>query len=278
MKYIKALVLAIILSVVVVGDAEKEKHLCHIIASNDLEIPESVDEGISEKEFNSVLDEFEKVMSPIVKSNGYKLQINRKWSDSTVNANTTVSGNKWVINAFGGLARYKGMDADAFMMVMCHELGHHLGGFPKKSWASNEGQSDYYATSKCYRRMSYSKIKALQVPKLVTQKCSIMHKSQEEINICEKGSMIGYTLASVLNDLSGSPKSIDFATPDKSEVSSTNDSHPKAQCRLDTYFAGAVCGMPYTDEFSSDSPIPGACAEEKGDKTGVRPHCWYKPQ
>lgn len=277
MKYTKAIILAVILTFFAL-DVPKETHLCNLIASNDLYITQDEQTGITEQEFTNVLDEFEKVMAPIVKTEGYKLQINRKWKDGTVNANTTVEGNKWVINAFGGLARYEGMDSDAFMMVMCHELGHHLGGFPAQDWASNEGQSDYYATAKCYRRMSYSKIKSLNVPKIVTEICSISHKSQEDINICEKGSMIGYTLASVLNDLSGSSKPVDFSTPDKTEVTKINNSHPKAQCRLDTYFAGAVCGVSYTENFSRYSPVPGACAEEKGDKTGTRPHCWYKPQ
>jgi hypothetical protein len=256
---------------------ETPKELCNFVPTSFV-LQEEDEGGITEKEFNDVLSEFEKVMSPLVKEKGYKLQINRRWTDDTVNANTTTEGSKWVINAFGGLARYKGMDAEAFMMVMCHELGHHMGGFPAQGWASNEGQSDYYATSKCYPRMTYSKNKSINAPKIVTEKCSLQHKSQEEIEICEKGSMIGYTLASVLNSLSGSSKVISFETPDKTEVSRTNNAHPKAQCRLDTYFAGAVCGMPYTEEFSSDSPIPGACAEEKGDKIGVRPHCWYKPK
>lgn len=271
----KFLILAVILTTV---SFNKKTPLCSFMPANDLYIPEQLNEGISETEFNQVLDEFERVMGPIVKNSGYTLEINRKWKDSTVNANTTVEGDAWVINAFGGLARYSGMDADAFMMVMCHELGHHLGGFPNRGWASNEGQSDYYATSKCYPRMSYAKKENLNVPDIVTKKCSIMHKSKDEINICEKGSMIGYTLASVLNSLSGGATNVDFATPDKSEVSKINNAHPKAQCRLDTYFAGAVCGMSYLDDFSSTSPIPGACAEEKGDKIGVRPHCWYKPQ
>ena len=274
MRNNKLLALAISLSLFTFNS----KADCNLIPSNNLHVTESSEEGITEKEFTDVLNEFEKVMSPIVKKEGYKLQINRKWSDDTVNANTTTSGDKWVINAFGGLARYSGMDADAFMMVMCHELGHHMGGVPAQGWASNEGQSDYYATSKCYRRMSYSKVKALQVPSVVSEKCSALHKSQEEINICEKGSMIGFTLASVLNSLSGASKALDFNTPDKTEVSKINNAHPKAQCRLDTYFAGAVCGIHYTEEFAKDNPIQGACAEEKGDKIGVRPHCWYKPQ
>jgi len=60
---------------------------------------------------------------------------------------------------FGGLARHETMTPDGFATVVCHELGHHLGGVPKKfswfgnSWASNEGQADYFGIMKCLRKM-----------------------------------------------------------------------------------------------------------------------------
>lgn len=41
-------------------------------------------------------------------------------------------------------------DSD-FLFTYCHELGHFLGGAPKKpnSWASTESQADYWSTRKC---------------------------------------------------------------------------------------------------------------------------------
>ncbi len=273
MKLLYSLILTLFLS----SDVTPA-NLCNIVARNNLEIPFTLDSGITENEFNAVLDEFMKVNGPLAEQKGYKLVIKNLWKDKTVNASTTRSGSKWIINAYGGLARYEGMDPDTYMMVLCHELGHQLGGFPAKSWASNEGQSDYYATMKCFRRMSYSRKPSFDVPKIVKERCSVQHKSQDEITICENGSMIGAKLANILNSLSDSTKDIDFSTPDKKEVTSTDNSHPEAQCRLDTYFAGAVCGISYLEEFSKDNPVPGSCAEEKGDKFGVRPRCWYKPK
>jgi hypothetical protein len=32
---------------------------------------------------------------------------------------------------FGGLARHELVTDDGFMMVVCHETGHHLGGAPR---------------------------------------------------------------------------------------------------------------------------------------------------
>ena len=283
---------------IIAGTILLPKNICNIVEENNEQIPIDIETGITEKEFKVVVSEFIRVNKPLAKEKGYELVIQNKWDDSTVNASTYVSGKKWVINAYGGLARYEGMTSDAYTMVLCHELGHHLGGFPSIGWASNEGQSDYYATSKCFPRMSASKKKALNVPEVVTKQCSLLHKSQDEIDMCEKSSMVGFELASVLNNLArlftpmnctlnpvkpfSCPQNfltdISFSTPDQAEVTKTFNGHPEAQCRLDTYFAGAICNMPHDEDFSSSDPIKGACAEERGDKIGVRPHCWYKPQ
>jgi len=260
---------------------ENKKHMCSLIENVERTIPTQSNTGISESAFNKVLDDFYKVYAPVAKEKGYKLSIKRKWSDSTINASTTREGSTWVINAYGGLARHELMTEDAFLMVMCHEIGHQMGGYPAQSWASNEGQADYFATMKCFRKMMLSgavkNVRYIRTNTEVEKACSVQHKSYDEIAMCKKGAMVGYTLASVLNSLSNGSTKINFNTPDKTEVIKTNNRHPKAQCRLDTYYAGAVCGVHYSEEFSPESPINGACAEEKGDTFGVRPRCWYKP-
>jgi hypothetical protein len=273
-------VLAFLITFGVHSLVQKEQNMCHLMENVQETISVNEDTGIDEKAFNEVLDNFEKVYGPIVKETGNKLVIKRKWSDSTINASTTRQGNMWIVNAYGGLARHKLMDRDGYLMVMCHEIGHQLGGYPARGWASNEGQSDYYATMKCFRRMmlaGFVNMKA-DVPPSVKSACSVQHKTYADIKMCEKGASAGFTVANVLNSLSKSSTAISFDTPDKTEVVKTNNNHPKAQCRLDTYYAGAVCGVHYSEEFSPESPINGACAEEKKDIFGVRPRCWYKPQ
>jgi hypothetical protein len=274
MKYIVFLVLAV--SLLLKSDAAS-RPICTAIPYNNEKYETTSPTGISQTEFTDVINEFYKVYSPIVIQQGYNLVIKNKWNDATVNSDTTVNGTKWIINAYGGLARYPTMDADTYMMVLCHEVGHHLGGYPKEQWATNEGQSDYFATSKCFARMSYSRQWNRDVPKIVSQRCSVLHKSQIEINICEKASIVGLNLGRILNSLANGRKTIDLATPNLSQVKVMYNDHPEAQCRADTYFAGAVCGISYNEEFSDTSPLPGSCAEEKGDKIGYRPRCWYKP-
>jgi hypothetical protein len=255
---------------------------CTLIDHVDRRIPIYSKTGMDEATFNLVLDHFSKVYTPIVKDSGYILKINRLWSDDTINANTTISGKYWVINAFGGLARHEMMDAETYLAVMLHEIGHHLGGYPKKSWATNEGGADYYATLKGMRIMieqgAISNIYDAQVPLSVAKMCALQHKSSQEIAICRKSSFIGYKLAKVLNNLANSSTPVNFDTPDKKEVMETYNGHPKAQCRLDTYVAGSVCGKSHKDQLNDDTPCQGACAEECNDIIGVRSHCWYKPK
>lgn len=273
MKLLKCLLFTLFSLLAVNNDAIP----CSLIPDNKMEIPTNSGTGVSKEEFEELIKEFIKVNGPLAREKGYNLVIKNLWDDKTVNANTTRSGNKWIINAFGGLARYNGVDADTYVLVLCHELGHQIGGYPKSGWVSFEGQSDYYATSKCYRRMSYSRKVSFEVPLIVEQYCSILHRSREEILMCINGSLVGEKLANVLNSMSRGAKAISFNTPDKTQVSETDESHPKPQCRLDTYFAGSVCGEPYNVDFSDREAITGACVEEKGHIVGTRPRCWYKP-
>jgi hypothetical protein len=288
-----------------------EELLCQFAPDNELNIPAGLEfagSGIDEKTFNSILDRIERVYEPIVKSSGGKLKLNRKWSDGTVNASASRKGKTWTVNMYGGLARHSLMSADGFAMVMCHELGHHLGGFPRSksllgSWPSNEGQSDYFGAMKCFRRVYENEdnvklMSQIEVPAQVTEACSNQFKSAKEIALCQRTSLTGKDLATVLWSLNkasaassiASGKALDeavaldaataapeFSTPSTTEVSSTNNAHPQAQCRLDTYFAGSICPVAYSEDFGKDSAAQGACAEERGDKTGVRSRCWYKP-
>src|SRR5690606_11499441 len=130
------------------------------LPENEMNIPVGLktNGGLSEEQFNAVIDKIEAIYTPIVREMGGRLKINRKWENGTVNANATRLGG-WIVNMYGWLARHETITEDGFALVLCHEIGHHLGGAPKVAgllglnrWASNEGQADYYATLKCLRR------------------------------------------------------------------------------------------------------------------------------
>lgn len=133
---------------------------------NDLQIPvfnsftdEEVQTGITEEEFNEVLDEIQEIYGPVFEEAGASLRIDRLWMEKQINARALRQGNEWIIEMFGGFARHPLTTIDSFRTVACHEIGHHLGGAPKSQlnpflrWASNEGQSDYFATYQCLKKL-----------------------------------------------------------------------------------------------------------------------------
>jgi hypothetical protein len=68
-----------------------------------------------------------------------------------------------------------------------------------------------------------------------------------------------------------------FDTPDAVIVSKTDDNHPKAQCRLDTYYQGSLCDVNMNEDVSQKEEVQGTCHGSLGHKIGVRPLCWFKP-
>ncbi len=226
------------------------------------------------------------VYAPIVKQKGGNLIMNNRWDDNTVNASAQQSGTNWQVNMYGGLARHPLVTVDGFMMVVCHELGHHIGGAPRKggwgsAWASNEGQSDYFAGLKCMRRVlenddNIAVVSKMEVDAEATAKCQAIYKSESEIALCQRISMAGKSLAMLLGDLGGN-SNVKFTTPDTKIVKTTNDNHPAAQCRLDTYFQGSLCDKAISDDVDGKDATKGVCLKRDGYEVGTRPLCWYKP-
>ncbi len=262
-----------------------------IVEDNNLWIPSNVKSvnSISETEFNDIIDKIEAIYAPIIAERGKTLVIERKWEDGTVNAYAQQSGNTWRVSMFGGLARHETITRDGFATVVCHELGHHLGGAPKKSswfggtsWASNEGQADYFGTSKCLRKFmenddNTSIMSEVEVPAVATEACAKNFSNENEYAMCLRGSMAGMSLANLFRALRSMTTELKFDTPDPAVVTTTNHNHPAPQCRLDTYFQGALCTVDaYTDVSKDDANI-GTCNRSENFETGLRPLCWFKP-
>jgi hypothetical protein len=87
--------------------------------------------------------------------------------------------------------------------------------------------------------------------------------------------MAGLTLGNFFKVLSKSTKEISFTTPDPIKVAKTNDGHPAAQCRVDTYFQGAICDKSVHEDVSATDANIGTCTIRNGDTTGLRPNCWF---
>ena len=285
----------IALSVFLISGVEFEHHHEHdcqgFAPENNAYIPVQGFEqtGITEEVFHMVLDRIDLLFAPKIEALGGRLVIERKWKDGTVNAYAQRIGQTYRISMFGGLARHVEVNPLAFAAVACHEIGHHIGGFPRKNnntrWAATEGQSDYYATLKCLREfvegVSDEELAAFEMDEwdinpVAEARCDQIHWDLFNRLYCYYGAVAGQSLANLLADLGRSPMP-NFETPSTKQVTRTFENHPQAQCRLDTYFHGALCDKSILESVNDDDHMMGTCNRAEGYSEGIRPLCWYRP-
>lgn len=180
------------------GAVQGTKHVCEgFLPENDMKIPVGAGAGggISEAQYNEIMDRIQAMYGPFLQQKGKTLVIKRLWSDSTVNASAQQSGNQWIINMYGGIARHPEMNYEGQALIACHEMGHHIGGAPKiaslfgGNWATNEGGSDYFAVMKCLRVMfekddNAKIIGAATIDPTARAKCTAMYSTHSERDLC----------------------------------------------------------------------------------------------
>lgn len=238
--------------------------------------------GLSEEEFNQIIESALSVMGPEVKRRMNKnLIIEKRWSDATVDAFATRDDqNNPVVVMNGGLARHPLMTKDAFLLLVCHEVGHHLGGAPRvlrgnsglRGWSSAEGQADYFATSKCLPLFYKTgvDIKTFEIDQDAGDYKTALSKCRD--NACARVMLAGLSVSRVFASLVDGTPSPELLLSDKTKVGKTIYNHPNPQCRLDTYLSGANCELGSEIPFDATDPNIGACVKE----TGARPTCWFQ--
>jgi hypothetical protein len=264
---------------------------------NDLHLEDNLfrDSNVTEEDFNDVIDQVEAIYNPIIKeTHGAKLNVKRLWTNNTVNASATQFFGTWTVNMYGGLARRPEVTLDGFTLVLCHELGHHLAGYPfSAQWAANEGQSDYFAAQSCARALwkdqrSRNEEARELIPALPKAHCDAVWKDRESQNLCYRTMLAGKSLADLMSTQSKSKAEWD--TPDSKAVSKTFNGHPKGQCRLDTMMAGALCDLGFdmnvipgkdlgSKRNSAEAEMVSAkytCTQYMKYEVGFRPSCWFK--
>ncbi|MDZ4661890.1 MAG: hypothetical protein SGJ18_09775 [Pseudomonadota bacterium] len=278
------LVIALALAIGSLGSADQSATgKCTFVPENNLRIPAFIEgQGVTQKEFNAVIDRVESIYTSVVSKQGGILAVKRLWENDTVNAQAYRDGQTWYVDMFGGLARYRSMTKDGFTLVLCHELGHQIGGAPKigTRWASNEGQADYYAGLKCLRQVFAldDNVKLMRaktnIDPTLAKECAQSYQSAQDIAICTRIGYAGFSVATMFQELKKEQKIPRFDTPDKNVVVRTDHRHPATQCRLDTYVQGAICTVAVSDEVSDNDPNVGTCGEKYFTR-GTRPRCWY---
>jgi subtilisin-like proprotein convertase family protein len=255
--------------------------------------------NMTEPEFNSIIDSVSSQYTSIVQAHGAQLKMENNWTDSTVNAYASQQGSDWLVHMFGGLARRPEITKDGFALVVCHELGHHLAGFPLKGdrWAATEGQSDYFATQSCAKRIWSNDPQTIshdyrgEIPGFVADICDEQWHDTTDQAVCYRTQAASVSLANLLSALSSGPTP-SFDIHDPTVVEQTYQAHPNAQCRLDTYSSGAICQTAFevsnipgrnhpSGQHSLDAELvasESSCMEAKGLDQGNRPKCWFAPK
>ena len=178
------------------------------------------------------------------------------------------------------------MTRDAFALVACHEIGHHLGGMPTMFLLplASEGEADYFTTLKCSREFfgdedNAAALRGQRVDSYALDECKKSFESQKDRLICLRSTVAAKRLVQALQVINKDQTPVSFRTPDpRAPTLFRLDDHPQAQCRLDTFLNGARCSAPINVRLSTTSYETGSC-DRKGEppNEGSRPRCWFEP-
>ena len=242
--------------------------------------------NLTKKDFNRIIDAVKKVYVPIFKSQRMNFRIESQWEDKQVNAFAGTRGSDRYILLYGGYARHKLMTKDAYLSVLCHEIGHHLGGFPKKTsstWSSSEGQADYFSTLKCMKEVlrddkdNEEIALALDLPHEIKKQCRFQYPNPNDYFICLRSAQAAEDHGKVIEDIEskGTSNFVSLTSPSVEKVMTTNLKHPDSQCRVDTKFQGALCNVSTKIALDDYDETIGSCTYNNFNILGNRPACWF---
>ncbi|RZA25816.1 MAG: hypothetical protein EOP10_05685 [Proteobacteria bacterium] len=187
------------------------------------------------------------------------------------------------VSIMAGNLSKKTMDMDSLRLLMCHEVGHFLGGGPRRieldsnedqTWNVIEGAADYFASTQCMKRVlkGQDHVAALLVKvadETISNDCQANFPGTEDRLICERSLFASKKLIAFFAKAKKVANTFGFETPDTSILEVTNPEHPDLQCRLDTYRAGALCAVDSSVTMDSKDLSIGTCSS--------RPLCWFAP-
>lgn len=110
------------------------------------------------------------LFSPELSEVGYPVSLAANWESPYFGAGVSLYENSFHLMILGGMTRLPEMTEDAYAAIVCHEIGHIIGGEPRQTivganWSSAEGQSDFFSASVCLPRYFKSLgVSALEIP------------------------------------------------------------------------------------------------------------------
>lgn len=240
----------------------------------------TVQAGMDPHQVETLSKKFEELIQKRPELAGKTLQVEFDWDRDQVNAHYEYRHEKIKLVFWKGFLANPRLTQGAFLATACHELGHVIGGAPKEEsqWRPHhtiEGQADYFTTLKCLRWvMKDEELRSLltgsQDP-LVIEKCQSQFKNSYEGENCQKNAQAGLDFVRLFEGSKNPRERANFSTPSPIVAGGTYGIHPNFQCRLDIFFAGALCQESEKLSLSQKNPFVGACQEG----LGARPVCWF---
>lgn len=257
-------------------------------------------QSITREQVLEIVHSIKNHFAPIVSGHKATLVINTYFDDLTVNLFAEQVSFTWFIHLHGGYLELEGMGPDELTLSLCHELGHHLAGYPyKSSWSCAEGQADYFATHVCTSQLwkNSEQLNSQFRQKIDShskQECDGLYDTDSLRDLCYRQAVASLNLANIMAKFSGTPP-IDPAFKTPFPVEEILLGHPDAQCRFETFLSGALCNkefdphiipgkkpatvvpvprppMGYNDQWARQQSQKFHCQEPPAS----RPTCWFK--
>lgn len=196
------------------------------------------------------------------------------------------SEGNWEITVISSFLSLSHQTVPTLGIILCHEIGHFLGGKPYvvgkqmtaavRAWApkkmSVEGQADYFATSECIKNLA-NKIPDLFVNNKgllnlhSAQECQRSYTNEKEVKLCNEILTASHqtilVYQQILDQLS-IPSSF-FAKIENAASDRTLDlvgEYPELDCRYETFIKGTLCSSLNVNECN--------------DLKWGRPACWFR--
>jgi hypothetical protein len=255
--------------------------------------------GLSHDDFMDVIKSIENMYQPLARHElGRPLLFEMNWGSSSETANASSCAalykkSEYFLQLDGGLARNPMMTKDTYAGIVCHELGHCLGGSPVAAnnnqvrHVSVELQADYWSTAKCLRKYFEKEggknlrwAQSRTIEPIVREKCNAVFGDPLSAAICMREGTAAIEMVRIMEkDLPPAKKDppARIETPSIKTVSKTERYYADMQCRLDTLFQGALCEKNADIQAKYGDEYLGFCNRVEGYTLGIRPSCWYVP-
>jgi hypothetical protein len=243
-------------------------------------------QAVTEQSFQDVIGFVLSTFQPTLAAVGIRLDTKLRWSDPNRIASIVIDYNDekhYTLQVNGGDTKTPSFTNDGLAQVVCHEIGHILGGSPGNPYVARlavENQADYFAANVCLKRVfakdpNIEIMAQINVPVSIQNKCESVYVNPRQVALCERIMMAGYASADDYRAYKKikTPLSFDRAENAAKDV---NLSYASPQCRLESAIAGALCEKGFGTLLDSNGEIRALnCERSQGFNLGVRPACWY---